>query len=60
MQPANFGSDDASTRSVTGPDPARARRLAEIRAMIDAGTYDTADRWDAALSRLFTTVGDCD
>ncbi len=35
-----------------GPD-VRALRLAQIKAAIDAGDYETQDKLDAALSRLF-------
>ena len=35
----------------------RAERLAQIKAEIDAGTYDTPEKMEAALSKLFGEVG---
>ena len=40
------------------PDPLRAARLAKIRAQIAAGTYDTADRLDAALDSLLADLAE--
>lgn len=53
-----FDSDFRSSDGAGAPDPIRARRLAEIKAQIDNGTYETTERLDAALSRLFAAVGD--
>jgi negative regulator of flagellin synthesis FlgM len=36
---------------------ARALRLAQIKAAIEAGEYETQDKLDAALSRLFEEIG---
>ena len=35
----------------------RADRLAQIKAEIDAGTYDTPEKMEAALSKLFGEAG---
>jgi negative regulator of flagellin synthesis FlgM len=35
----------------------RAERLAQIKAEIDAGTYDTPEKMEAALSKLFGEIG---
>ena len=35
----------------------RAERLAQIKAEIDAGTYDTPEKMEAALSKLFSEAG---
>lgn len=35
----------------------RAERLAQIKADIDAGTYDTPEKMEAALSKLFGEIG---
>lgn len=35
----------------------RADRVAEIRAQIDAGTYETAEKLSTALDRLFDEIG---
>ena len=35
----------------------RAERLAQIKAEIDAGTYETPEKLEAALSKLFGEVG---
>ena len=35
----------------------RAERLAQIKAEIDAGTYDTPEKMEAALSKLFGEAG---
>ncbi len=35
----------------------RALRLAQIKAAIEAGDYETEDKLDAALSRLFEEIG---
>jgi negative regulator of flagellin synthesis FlgM len=37
--------------------PLRAERLARIKAEIDAGTYDTPERLEAALERMFVAHG---
>jgi hypothetical protein len=37
-------------------DPRRAQRLAAIRALIDAGTYETHERLEAALDRFLVVV----
>ncbi|HEX6986318.1 MAG TPA: hypothetical protein VF170_13130 [Planctomycetaceae bacterium] len=37
-------------------DPLRARRLAEIRAMIADGTYETTERLEAAVGRFLSAV----
>ncbi|WP_197443547.1 flagellar biosynthesis anti-sigma factor FlgM [Maioricimonas rarisocia] len=34
----------------------RAARLAEIKAAIDAGTYETEDKLEAALDKLLTDI----
>lgn len=34
----------------------RAERVAEIRAQIDAGTYETADKLNSAIERLFDEI----
>lgn len=47
---ADSGERDAA------PD-ARALRLAQIKAAIEAGEYDTDDKLDAALSRMFDEIG---
>lgn len=38
---------------------ARTNRLAEIRRMIDEGTYETDERWEGAMERLLVEVDDC-
>jgi anti-sigma28 factor (negative regulator of flagellin synthesis) len=35
----------------------RAERLAQIKAAIDAGTYETVDKLEAALGRLLDEIG---
>ncbi len=53
--------ETASERAALTGDEAGSRRadtLAEIRAMIDDGSYITAERLDAAVSRLLDTIGD--
>lgn len=35
----------------------REARLAQIKAAIDAGTYDTDDKMELALSRMFERIG---
>ncbi len=44
--------------SLPEANPLRARRLAEIREMIDGGTYETTERLEAALSRFLAVVGE--
>jgi Anti-sigma-28 factor, FlgM len=42
------------------PSPAKGVRtalVARVKAQIAAGTYDTPDRWDAALARLAAALG---
>lgn len=41
-----------------GVDEMRAARLAQIKAAIDDGTYDTDERLESALSRMFDRVVD--
>jgi hypothetical protein len=41
----------------TGTGELRAQRLARIKAEIEAGTYDTPDKLEQALSLLFAEVG---
>jgi len=53
-----FDSEFRSSDEADAPDPIRARRLADIRARIEDGTYETTERLDAALSRLLAAVGD--
>jgi anti-sigma28 factor (negative regulator of flagellin synthesis) len=52
---------EISAESLSGAnDPApdvRALRLAQIKAAIEAGDYETQDKLDAALSRLFEEIG---
>ena len=40
------------------PDPLRAARIAAIRDQIAAGTYDTDDRFDAALDGLLADLSE--
>lgn len=52
---------EISTEALSGakgeaPD-VRALRLAQIKAAIDAGDYETQDKLDAALTRLFDELG---
>jgi len=35
----------------------RAERLAQIKSSIEAGTYDTPERFEAALDRMFSQLG---
>ncbi|MBA3314539.1 MAG: flagellar biosynthesis anti-sigma factor FlgM [Planctomycetaceae bacterium] len=37
---------------------ARAARIERIRQMIDDGTYETEERWEAAVSRMFSQISD--
>lgn len=39
-----------------GPSEVRAERLAQIKAAIDDGTYETADKMQAALDRLLSDL----
>ena len=48
--------DSRSPEPAEEPD-ARALRLARIKAEIEAGEYETPDKLDAALSRLFDEIG---
>ena len=48
---ATIGADQAPA-----PDVLRAARLDQIRAAIDAGTYETEDRLSSAVDRLLTAI----
>ena len=52
----SFGPAEPSHAEV-GTSPLRARRLAEIRAAIENGSYETTERLEAALSRFLAEVG---
>lgn len=43
--------------SSSSPGELRQQRLARIKAEIDAGTYDTDEKLEAALSRMLDTLG---
>ena len=43
---------------MTNNSDMRAERLAQIKAAIDDGTYDTDEKLDAALSRLLDQISD--
>ncbi|MBY0527623.1 MAG: flagellar biosynthesis anti-sigma factor FlgM [Gemmataceae bacterium] len=48
--------DDASkVPSISDPD-VRTDLVKRVRAQIAAGTYDTPERWEAALDRLLTRL----
>jgi anti-sigma28 factor (negative regulator of flagellin synthesis) len=56
--PENREETPAEPDSEAGQDAEpRARRLARIKAEIEAGEYDTQDKLDAAFSRLFEEIG---
>jgi negative regulator of flagellin synthesis FlgM len=46
---------ELASRSLDGTN--RAERLAQIRAAIEAGTYETDDKLDAAVDRLLDEIG---
>jgi anti-sigma28 factor (negative regulator of flagellin synthesis) len=39
-------------------EPSRLARIAQIRAEIQAGRYDTEERFDAAIDRLLDSIAD--
>ena len=43
---------------MTNNSDMRAERLAQIKAAIDDGTYDTDEKLDAALSRMLDQISD--
>ena len=45
------------TSELPGPDGIRHELVARIRREIEAGTYDTEDRWLAAEEKLLARVG---
>jgi len=55
LSPEALAASEASNPSATGP--VRAERVADIRSQIQAGTYETPDKLDAALSRLLDEIG---
>ena len=54
----NHSAGDEGSSPPTEANPLRARRLAEIREMIDGGTYETTERLEAALSRFLAAAGE--
>ena len=52
----DISADALSADQGEAPD-VRALRLAQIKAAIEAGEYETQDKLDAALSRLFGELG---
>ena len=48
---------DSSLGDESAESDVRALRLARIKAAIEAGEYETQDKLDAALSRLFEEIG---
>ncbi len=46
-----------SSPSGAGVNSLRAERLAQIKAAIEDGSYDTPERFDAALDRMFSRLG---
>ena len=49
---------DATASSDDVTDSRRRERLAKIRAMIEDGTYETAERLEAAVSRFLSAVAE--
>lgn len=49
--------NDQPTHHESHADDAHARRLARIKAAVDDGTYETPEKWEAALDMLFSDVG---
>lgn len=44
-------------QDMNGPSDVRAERLAQIKAAIDDGTYETSDKLQIALDRLLDDIG---
>lgn len=61
LQPLRDELDISSTgrvmESMTQSSEMRAARLAQIKADIEAGTYETPDKLEAALDRMFQEIG---
>ncbi|MEX0715920.1 MAG: flagellar biosynthesis anti-sigma factor FlgM [Planctomycetaceae bacterium] len=61
LQPARDELDISSVGRVmedmTQSSEMRAARLAQIKADIEAGTYETPDKLEAALDRMFLEIG---
>jgi hypothetical protein len=58
MEPAPSNRRKASRPARSESAEARAERLRRIRQMIDDGTYDTPERFEAAFSRMLSRVFD--
>jgi hypothetical protein len=47
----------SGSAEIPGPDGIRHKLVARIRSEIEAGTYDTEERWLAAEERLLARIG---
>src|SRR5262245_52059826 len=58
LNPKDTVEISSAARSDSTAKPSlRAERLARIKAEIDAGTYDTPERLEAAMERMFSSLG---
>lgn len=54
----NSNSNDPQSAPDTTPTSIRHELVARVRKEIEAGTYDSPDKWEAALDRLLERLGE--